>query len=154
MSKKNLINNIIFICLLQISGTAVANNAAETDTEALYSSGLSHYEKKHYEKAISDLKLAVEKKPDVAKYHHILAVSYGREAEQVNWFKAMDYAKKTLLHLEKANELDPLNLEILDDLMDYYHEAPSFLGGDTKKGDEIQALIEKLTLENEKMTKK
>lgn len=154
MSKKNLINSFIFIFLLQINYLAMANSATETDTEALYSSGLSHYEKKHYEKAITDLKVAVEKEPEMAKYHHILAVSYGRQAAQANWFKAMDYAKKTLLHLEKANELEPNNLEILDDLMDYYHEAPSFLGGDTKKGDEIQALIEKLTLENEKTTKK
>ena len=154
MSKKNVINSFVFICLLQINGVAIANNPVETDTEALYSSGLSHYEQKHYEKAITDLKVAVEKQPKMAKYHHILAVSYGREAAQANWFKAMDYAKKTLRHLEKANELDPYNLEILDDLMDYYHEAPGFLGGDTKKGDEIQALIEKLTFEDEKTTKK
>lgn len=153
-SKKKLINRFVFIYLLQVNGFAIANNTAETDTEALYFSALSHYEKKHYEEAITDLKVAVEKEPEMAKYHHILAVSYGREAEQANWFKAMSYAKKTLLHLEKANELDPHNLEILDDLMDYYHEAPGFLGGDTKKGDEIQILIEKLTLENERTTKK
>ena len=80
-------------------------------------------------------------------------MSYGREAENVNWFKAMDYAKRTLTHLERSNELDPDNLEILDDLMDFYHEAPGFLGGDTKKGDEIKALIEELTLERQKLDK-
>lgn len=154
MSKKKLINRFVFIYLLQINGFAIANNTVDIDTEALYTSALSQYEKKHYEEAITNLKVAVEKEPEIAKYHHILAVSYGKEAAQANWFKAMDYAKKTLIHLEKANELEPNNLEILDDLMDYYHEAPRFLGGDKKKGDEIQALIKKLTLESEKTTKK
>ena len=154
MSKKPKFNQILLITLLHLSGFAFAHNVTDIDPEGLYDLGLAHYEKKQYEKAISELKVAVESEPEVAKYHHILAVSYGREAENVNWFKAMDYAKKTLLHLEKANELDPYNLEILDDLMDYYHEAPGFLGGDKEKGDKIQALIEKLTIENEKPAKK
>lgn len=154
MNKKSLIKFFFLISLFQLNGLAIAHDATEVDTESLYLSGLANYEKKHYEEAISDLKIAVENKPQVAKYHHILAVSYGREAQNVNWFKAMDYAKKTLLHLEKANELDPNNLEIMDDLMDYYHEAPGFLGGDKEKGDEIQASIEKITLENQKLDKK
>lgn len=154
MINKVSLNFFFLTMVFQLSGIAHANTNTDVDPESLYISGLAHYEEKHYEEAIADLKLAVEKKPEVAKYHHILAVSYGREAENVNWFKAMDYAKKTLLHLEKANELDPNNLEILDDLMDYYHEAPGFLGGDMKKGDEIQAVIEKISIENEKSTKK
>lgn len=138
-----------FFCLFNYKIT-LANEAVLEDPEILYLSGLANYEKKNYEEAITLLQSAVTQNPDVAKYHHILAVSYGREAENVNWFKAMDYAKRTLTHLEISNELDPNNLEILDDLMDFYHEAPGFLGGDTKKGDEIKALIEKLTLENQK----
>jgi tetratricopeptide (TPR) repeat protein len=142
-------------CLLHLSGTANANGIPDTeDPETLYVSAVTDYESKKYEDSIKKLQVAVEKEPDVSKYHHILAVSYGREAENVNWFKAMDYAKLTLKHLERANELDPNNLEILDDLMDFYHEAPGFLGGDTKKGDEIAALIKKLTLENRKSEEK
>jgi tetratricopeptide (TPR) repeat protein len=155
MSKKHLSKLSQFlIYILLLNGLAIAHDDTDVDPETLYLSGLASYEKKNYEEAITQLKLAVAEEPETAKYHHILAVSYGREAENVNWFKAMDYAKKTLLHLEKANELDPNNLEILDDLMDYYHEAPGFLGGDTKKGDEIETLIEKLTIENQKLGKK
>jgi tetratricopeptide (TPR) repeat protein len=141
------------LCLSQLNGAAIANEAGMVDAENIYLTGLAHYQKKNYEEAIKQLEIAVAQGPDVAKYHHILAVSYGREAENVNWFKAMDYAKKTLAHLEKSNELDPYNLEILDDLMDYYHEAPGFLGGNKKKGDEIEALIKKLTLENQEKGK-
>jgi len=135
-------------CLIQLNGVAIANELPVGNPENLYLTGLALYEDKNYAQAIEQLKVAVAQKPEVAKYHHILAVSYGREAENVNWFKAMDYAKKTLKHLEKSNELDPNNLEILDDLMDFYHEAPAFLGGNIKKGDETKALIEKLTIEN------
>ncbi len=139
---------LTLFCLFNYN-VALADEAVLEDSETLYLSGLAYYEKKNYEEAIKLLQSAVVQKPDVAKYHHILAVSYGREAENVNWFKAMDYAKRTLSHLERSNELDPNNLEILDDLMDFYHEAPGFLGGDTKKGDEIKALIEKLSLESQ-----
>lgn len=131
----------------------MANETPNIDTESLYLSALKHYENKNYVEAIKQLEIAVAQAPDVAKYNHILAVSYGREAENVNWFRAMDYAKKTIKYLEIANNLDPNNLEILDDLMDFYHEAPGFLGGDTKKGDEIEALIEKLTLEIQEKNK-
>lgn len=138
-------------CLFQLN--VMAANEVVADAEYLYLSGLTQYENRNYEAAIKQLEIAVAQEPEVAKYHHILAVSYGRGAEKVNWFKAMDYAKKTLTHLEKSNELDPNNLEILDDLMDYYHEAPGFLGGDTKKGDEIEAQIKRLTLENQEKGK-
>ena len=138
----------MLFCLFNYS-LALADEAVLEDSETLYLSGLANYEKKNYEEAIKLLQLAVTQKPDVAKYHHILAVSYGREAENVNWFKAMDYAKRTLSHLERSNDLDPNNLEILDDLMDFYHEAPGFLGGDTEKGNEIKDLIEKLSLESQ-----
>ena len=71
-------------------------------------------------------------------------MSYGREAELANWFKAMDYAKKTLAHLETAVKLDANNLEYLDDLMDYYRQAPRFLGGSKEKATEIENKIRSL----------
>lgn len=131
----------IFVCLILVSGIAVANS----DAENLFNSGLAQYEAQKYAEAISTLEGAVLLEPDVSKYHHILAVSYGREAERVSWFKAIKFAKKTLTHLELAYKLDRNNLEILDDLMDFYREAPGFLGGDTKKANEIEGLINKLS---------
>ena len=128
--------------LILFSGAAFASIEAEN----LYNSGLSHYENEKYAEAINQLEGAIKLEPEVAKYHHILAVSYGREAEQVNWITAMGFAKKTLTHLEIANKLDANNPEILDDLMDYYREAPGFLGGNDKKADEIEQIIEKLSL--------
>lgn len=137
----NLITNLTLAVLLLISGVIFANSEAESQ----FNTGFSHYQQKEYALAIPPLEAAVQLEPENAEYHHILAVSYGREAEQANWFSALSLAKKTLTHLEIAANLDKENVEILDDLMDFYREAPGFLGGDKKKADEIEDLIEKLS---------
>ena len=54
--------------------------------------------------------------------------------------------KKTLEHLELAAKLDAENIEILNDLMNYYLKAPIFLGGDSKKASKINSKIEKIKL--------
>ncbi len=129
---------LLLFSLLFVSSTTLANAEAENH----FKSGYNFYENEQYSKAIEDLELAVKLEPNIAKYHHILAKSYGREAERVNWFTALNFAKKTLSHLEIAVNLDENNLEYLDDLMDYYREAPAFLGGNVKKADEIEKQIE------------
>ncbi|MFT5396503.1 MAG: tetratricopeptide (TPR) repeat protein [Gammaproteobacteria bacterium] len=139
---------IALLCAFAFSGIAIAN----AESEDLFNSGLAHFEDEKYSEAIKKLEIAVEIEPQVAEYHHVLAKSYGREAEKTNWFKAISYAKKTLAHLEIAAELDSQNIDILDDLMDYYREAPGFLGGDTKKANKIEDLINKISV-NEKLAK-
>ena len=74
-----------------------------------------------------------------------MAKSYGKEASNSGWLKAISLAKKTIKHLEIARQFDPENLVILDDLMEFYREAPGFLGGSEKKADEIEQLIKKLS---------
>lgn len=131
---------IALLCALSFIGAAAANS----ESDSLFHKGLAHFEEEQYSEAIKELETAVEIEPQVAEYHHILAKSYGREAEKTNWFKAVGLAKKTLIHLEIAANLDNQNIEILDDLMDYYREAPGFLGGDTKKANKIEDLINKI----------
>ena len=136
------------LILLVSSGTVIADSEAES----LFKSGLAFYENGHYEAAIKELENATRLDPDNAEYHHILAKSYGYAAENAGWIRAMNFAKKTLEHLELASKLDKNNVEILDDLMDYYREAPAFLGGDIKKANEIEALIEKLNHTNDQIS--
>ncbi len=122
----------------------MAENANES-----YQTAYQHYENEQYEAAIPLLEKLVEAEADNADFHHLLARCYGRRAEQVNWFSAIKYAEKTREHLELAVDLDSQNVEILDDMMDYYREAPGFLGGDKKKADEIEALINKISGNND-----
>jgi tetratricopeptide (TPR) repeat protein len=138
---RHLYASLTLIYLFQINGLAQAS----LESESLYHYALTHYEHEKYDMAINQLENAVSLEPEVAKYHHILAISYGRQAEKVNWFKAIDYAKKTLTHLKKADELEPNNLKILNDLMAFYRKAPKFLGGEIKKADETEVLIKKLS---------
>ncbi len=139
---KTSLANIAFAlsCVFMLSEVALASPEAEKS----YNSGLAYFENQQYGAAIEQLQTAIKLEPDNATYHHILAKSYGREAESANWFRAMDLAKKTLTHLELAAKLDSNNVNILDDLMDYYREAPQFLGGDMKKANEIEGLIENI----------
>ena len=113
--------------------------------EESFTKGNDLYEAEQYDEAIPYLEHAVKAEPENAIYHHVLAKSYGREAEKVNWFSAMNYASKTRQHLETAVELETNNIQYLDDLMDYYREAPQFLGGNKKKAEALRLRIEQLT---------
>jgi tetratricopeptide (TPR) repeat protein len=144
--KTSLFNVLFALCYILIFNEIVV---ASPDAEKSYNSGLAYFEGKQYDAAIEQLQIAIKLEPENATYHHILARSYGREAESANWFRAMDLAKKTLLHLELAAKLDSDNINILEDLMDYYREAPQFLGGDTKKANEIESLIEDINSEEQ-----
>lgn len=111
--------------------------------------GRAFYEQGRYDEAIALLEAAAGPGAGNPVYHHLLAQSYGRAAENANWLKAMGLAKKTLAQLEIAVSLEPDNLQYLDDLKDYYRDAPGFLGGDRDKAREIEALIKKIALEQD-----
>jgi tetratricopeptide (TPR) repeat protein len=73
-----------------------------------------------------------------------LGRSYGRRAETSSPFSAPGYAAKARLYLEKAVALDPNNGQALNDLFDYYLEAPGFLGGGFDKAQRVAAQITEL----------
>ncbi|MEM7027645.1 MAG: tetratricopeptide repeat protein [Pseudomonadota bacterium] len=137
-----------FSLLIVLYAFVFASSINAETNQALASKGFAHYEADEYEEAIAVLTELVELEPDNANYHHTLAKSYGRQAEQVNWFKAINYAQKTLEHLEIAVSIEPRNVKYLGDLMDYYNEAPAFLGGDKKKAASIKARIDGLITNN------
>lgn len=126
--------------------TCIAGGVQASPTQALSSleAVTNMYEAGNYDETIALLTDAIVTEPDNAAYHHLLAKSYGRSAQQVNWLKAIEYARKTRTHLEIAVTLEANNLRYLDDLMDYYLEAPVFLGGSKRKADEIAARISQL----------
>ena len=142
MKNRFTFNQLITLIGLLILSPIIFSNP---ESEYLFNLGSSYHQQKKYDLAIEPLENAVKLEPENAAYHRLLAVNYGRAAEEANWFRAMSLAQKTLEHLEIAADLDKNNVEILDDLMDYYREAPVFLGGNKKKADEIEALIEKLS---------
>jgi len=79
--------------------------------------------------------LALE--PNNSVYHHWLGRAFGRRAETGNPFTALGYASKARQSFEKAVELDPKNSEAVNDLFEFYLEAPGFIGGGVDKAAKV-----------------
>jgi tetratricopeptide (TPR) repeat protein len=82
-----------------------------------------------FKKASESLENAVQGRPQDAEYMDWLGRAYGKRAETSNPLSAVGLASKARHAFERSVELDPRNSDALDDLFDYYLEAPGFMGG-------------------------
>jgi tetratricopeptide (TPR) repeat protein len=90
-----------------------------------------------YKKATDALEKAIslgETGPDPYLW---LGRAYGRRAETAGPFTAPGYASHARKMFEKAVEVDISNREAAGDLLDYYLNAPAFLGGGMNKAEEL-----------------
>jgi Flp pilus assembly protein TadD len=87
---------------------------------------------------------AVREDPGNSNYWLWLGRAYGRRAEMSNPLFAMNYASKARQYFEKAMELDPKNTEAINDLFEFYLEAPGVLGGGLNKAANIAGRIAQL----------
>jgi len=94
-----------------------------------------------YKKATESLEKAAALDPNNPKLAHWLGRVYGRRAETANPFSAPGWATKTRQMFEKAVELDPTDKDALGDLLDYYMDAPGFLGGGLQKAEALAHMI-------------
>ncbi len=115
------------------AGSLVWADGIDEATGDIFAQGLSAFDRKDYDAAIDTFEQALTYEPDNAEYTHWLARAYGRKAERSKWFRAIALAARTRDTLVKAFMLDPARLETIDDLIQFYLEAPAFLGGSTEK---------------------
>ncbi len=113
----------------------------EKDAATLALIGRDYYMLADYKKATDSLEKAVVAAPGNAEYTLWLARAYGRRAETSNPLTAPGYASKAHRYFEKAVEIDPRNLEAVNDLFEYYLEAPGFLGGGLDKAQTLAGHI-------------
>ncbi len=73
--------------------------------------------------------------PRSSEYELWLGRAYGKRAETGSWLTAPSNASKARQHFEKATALDAHNAEALNDLFDYYLNAPGILGGGLDKAE-------------------
>ena len=106
--------------------------------------GKAYYGAGEFKDAHQALEKAVDAAPDNAGYWNWLGRAYGQHADNANPFSAMGLARKCRDAFEKAVELDPENIEALNDLFSYYLSAPGFLGGGVDKAEAIAARVGKL----------
>ena len=139
-----MLRNLVLIILGGASVFTGLTASGVDEPEFLYLKAMEMYEGERYEDAQTLLEEAVTAMPDEPRYHHLLGKCYGRMAEQANALRALSLARKTRSHFEKAVELDDENIPALTDLMEYYRQAPGFLGGSRKKAAEIEKKITRI----------
>ena len=75
--------------------------------------------------------------PSNPAYHVQLAAVSGRLAEKASLLKRLTYARRAKQELDAAAALDPRNTEAQWGFMMFYYAAPSLLGGDKAKAQQI-----------------
>jgi len=94
--------------------------------------------------AILQLQKAIELDPTNADYHAELGGAHGLAAKQASLLDQIHHARACRAALEKAVELNPDHLEARRGLVDYYRQAPSFLGGGVMKAyRQAEAILER-----------
>jgi len=100
-----------------------------TDPAVQFLLGRDYFMLADFKKASGFLEKAVQGCPQNAEYTDWLGRAYGRRAETSNPLSAIGWASKARQAFEQSVALDPRNSDALDDLFDYYLEAPGFMGG-------------------------
>jgi tetratricopeptide (TPR) repeat protein len=111
------------------------------DAATLQLIGQDYFMLAEYKKATDALEHAAGIEPDNPQILHWLGRAYGRRAETAGPFTAPGYASKARQMFEKAVALDPSNKEATGDLLDFYLDAPGFLGGGVQKAEGLAQVI-------------
>lgn len=131
------------VLLVALMSTPIHSHT-EGASAKFYIQGVTLYQQSKYVEAKKSLEKAVQLAPDVSSYHHWLGKAYGRIAENSGPFRAMSLSRRALENLETAVELDDGNIEAMKDLMEYYRQAPGFLGGNRQKAEDLARRIKAL----------
>ena len=115
-----------------------------TDATAYYLAGRNYFMLGEYKKATEAFQKAFSLQPSNSEYAHWLGRTFGRRAETSSVFSAPGYASKARQYFELAVRLNPRNDEALNDLFDYYLQAPGLLGGGFDKAQEVAKKIAQL----------
>lgn len=116
-------------------------DASASDATAHFLTGKNYFMLGEYKKATDAFQQAVALEPGNSEYVHWLGRTFGRRAETSSFFSAPMYASKARQYFERAVALDAANDEALNDLFDYYLQAPGFMGGGYDKAEEVAKRI-------------
>ena len=111
------------------------------DPKALELLGQAYFMNGEYKRATDTLERAVALAPNSSMTFTWLGRAYGRRAETSFPVAALGYAQKTREHFETAVKLDPKNGEAVNDLYEFYIEAPAVVGGGMEKARNLLPLI-------------
>jgi tetratricopeptide (TPR) repeat protein len=124
-------------------GTAVAADPKDAAAKAYLALSISSFDR-DYDRSVELLEEAVRLEPQRSEFHQWLGSEYGSKAATSSLFKAPGFAKKCGAEMVRAVELDPKDLSAREALMQFYLQAPGFMGGSVDKAHEQAAAIAKL----------
>lgn len=110
------------------AGGAAAGERAPAPGSPLVLAGQSDLAAGDYKKAIEVLEQAVAQDSRNARAYLLLGRAYGHRAETAFAVAAPALAIKARQNFEKAVALDPQSRDALDDLFEFYMQAPGILG--------------------------
>jgi tetratricopeptide (TPR) repeat protein len=105
--------------------------------------GQDYFMLAEYKKSTEALEKASALDPSNPQILNWLGRAYGKRAEMSNPFSAPGWANKARQALEKSVQLDSSNKDATGDLLDYYLDAPNFLGGGMQKAEALAELIDR-----------
>ena len=114
------------------------------DPEIRFWLGKSYIKIRKWGDGVKEMESAVELRPANAKYHLWLGRASGFHAEHSSFIRAPFRARRVLEEFEKARDLAPDDLDVRFDLLEYYLNAPGFLGGGKDKAETEADIISKL----------
>jgi tetratricopeptide (TPR) repeat protein len=120
---------------------ALLHDESSPGAPVYFTMGKNYFMLGEYRHATDAFQKAVALAPSNSEYAHWLGRAFGRRAETSNFFAAPGYASKARQYFERSVALDPSNDEALNDLFDYYLQAPGFLGGGYDKAEEVAKRI-------------
>ncbi|MEP6551643.1 MAG: tetratricopeptide repeat protein [Gemmatimonadales bacterium] len=115
----------------------------ENDAAAAYYLGRIMMTEHTDDKAARWFENAVQMSPRNATYYDWLARAHGRQAQSANKLRQPFLARKTKNAWETALAIDSDDLDVRDDLIAYYMQAPGFLGGSKEKARDMALEIKK-----------
>ena len=114
------------------------------DPEANFYMGRIYFDEDDYGKAIDWFEKAAKYDKNNSRYHMWLGHSFGRRAQNAPKLKQPFLARNSRKNYEKAVELDPDNIEARESAMEFYLQAPGFMGGGRDKAEkEANAIMQR-----------
>ncbi|MCH2189611.1 MAG: hypothetical protein MK188_01635 [Gammaproteobacteria bacterium] len=96
------------------------------------------------DRAAKLIESTIKSHPEYAESYRVAGDIYIVQARSASLFSAPGLAKKALKNYKKAVQMEPNNPRYRLNLMQYYLNAPSIVGGDKEKAEEEAKQIEKL----------
>ena len=122
-------------------------NSDKNNPEIYYYLGRVEFDNEEYKQAADQFKKAAELDSDNSHYHMWLGHSFGRQAQNAPTLRQPKLARNSRRNYERAIELAPDNIEARESVMEYYLQAPKFVGGGRDKAENQANEIQQLDME-------